>query len=350
MTAGGEEWRNGQLFKTTEPLFGLVSLWTVLAVAVWVSTETHLHHVDWEKGSPVSVLGSILPESVLASQVLFDLSRWTLWIAAGCWSLRLLVPVSGWVTFGAYTLHASMFWENLPWFRHKFVLPALLLFIHAMWFQCYRREFRAARGALLSARICPAWVPFLGIYSVATFYGLAGVMKIWRGGLEWGDGLSLQLWMYRFGDEDWLLTRWILEHRTVAMVLQSGAMAIECLSFLAVVIPRFRTPRSTLAAMTPTGFDPRTWRGSIDGAHLSPRAASRTERGRALDDGPPAPARPPHGPTALPRVPLRLRAAVSPGQAPRWRTAPARQGASSGAISRWRNDRRPAGSKAGGTP
>ncbi len=242
MTAGGEKWRSGQLFKTTEPLFGLVSLWTVLAVAVWVSTETHLHHVDWEKGSPVSVLGSILPESVLASQVLFDLSRWTLWIAAGCWSLRLLVPVSGWVTFGAYTLHASMFWENLPWFRHKFVLPALLLFIHAMWFQCYRREFRAARGALLSARICPAWVPFLGIYSVATFYGLAGVMKIWRGGLEWGDGLSLQLWMYRFGDEDWLLTRWILEHRTVAMVLQSGAMAIECLSFLAVVIPRFRTP------------------------------------------------------------------------------------------------------------
>ncbi len=231
----------GSLFRPTEPLFGLVSLWALLAVAVWVSTETHLDHVDWEKGSPVSVLGSILPESVLASQVLFDVSRWTLWIAAGCWALRVLVPVSGWVTFAAYTLHASMFWENLPWFRHKFVLPALLLFIHALWFQCYRREFRAARGALLSAKICPAWVPFLGIYSVATFYGLAGVMKLWRGGLEWGDGVSLQLWIYRFGDEDWLLTRWILEDRTVAMVLQSGAMVIECLSFLAIVLPRVRT-------------------------------------------------------------------------------------------------------------
>ena len=34
------------LFTATRPLFGLVSLWTVLAVAVWVSTETHIDHVD----------------------------------------------------------------------------------------------------------------------------------------------------------------------------------------------------------------------------------------------------------------------------------------------------------------
>lgn len=230
------------IFTATRPLFGLVSLWTVLAVAVWVSTETHIDHVDWEKGSPVSVLGSFLPESVIANEWLFEASRWVLWVAAACWALRLLVPFMGWVTFGAYTLHASMFWENLPWFRHKFVLPALLLFVHAMWFQCYRRELRAARGDLLAARVCPGWVPFLGIYSVATFYGLAGVMKLWRGGLAWGDGLSLQLWMYRFGDEDWLLTQWILADRRLAMALQAGALLLECLAFLVILFPRTRAP------------------------------------------------------------------------------------------------------------
>lgn len=228
------------------PLYGQLSLWAVLLTSVYVSLETNLLFQYLPKNITVSVIGYLLPAQFLNEPFFFHACRNLFWFSAALWAavpflgglgqraLRVIIPVSAWTTYLAYTITASLYWENLPWIYHKFVLPSWLLLIHALWCQFYLNEISTSLSnrTYWNTPLYPFWVRFLSVYFIAIFYTFSGASKL-LSTMNWADGLSLQLWTQLFGNHNSFFGKLILSDRLLAAILQKGALALECLSFTA---------------------------------------------------------------------------------------------------------------------
>jgi hypothetical protein len=126
--------------------------------------------------------------------------------------------------------------ENLTNGAHIFNVTNMLLVVHAMWFHFYRHEIRSGihQGTFWTDRNYPRWVFWLCVFYLGWFHSLAGFTKIATSGLGWGDGTSMQLWVNLFGFTESPLAQVMLFDSRLTAVLQSGALAIECLSILAI--------------------------------------------------------------------------------------------------------------------
>lgn len=224
-----------RLGETFAPLFGMLSLWTLLLCCFYLIAWIDIGYIDNEKGFTVSVFGLFAPEMLLSDEVFFTLCRIAFFLSAACWFFRIGTPVSGWLTLVFYTIVVSIYWENLPWFRHKYVLPNWLLFVYAMWFQFYRDELKEPlhRRAFWQSKSYPYWVFALSMYCVAIFYSMSGWSKIIASGLFWGDGVSLQVWTWWNGNEDSFVTQMVVSNRAFTTFLQSGALILESLAIVA---------------------------------------------------------------------------------------------------------------------
>jgi len=230
------------LVETSRPFFGQFSLWVLLLASVYLVASLDGGYPHREKGVTASVIGYVLPASVFSNEQIFTLCRYSFFAATFCWFFRRFLPISSWLTVILYTVTISFYWENLPWFRHKYILPNWLLLAYALWMHFYQHEIRAARKEkrFWNTALFPNWVYFLSVFSIAIFYTFSGISKLRWAGLEWGSGLSLQIWMTLFGDSRSLVTQLVLSDRLYAMVLQSGALLLECLAFLAIFSRRCR--------------------------------------------------------------------------------------------------------------
>lgn len=218
------------------PLFGQLSLWILLCCCIYLVAYIDIGYVDYEKGNTVSVFGFIAPDALLSDEAVFALFKVAFFAAAACWCFRIWTPVSCWFTLILYTIVVSIYWENLPWFRHKYVLPNWLLFVYALWFHFYGPTIKTAlqRRVFWQTRCYPYWIFLLSVYCVVVFYSMSGWSKILASGLTWGDGMSLQIWTWWNGDENSLVTQWIVSDHRIAFMLQSGALFLECFAFLAI--------------------------------------------------------------------------------------------------------------------
>jgi hypothetical protein len=238
------------LFDMEKPGFGQSLLWLTLLVTAYLSFGVHLDYSYLEKANTVSVIGYLLPID-WADPRLVTYSRSVFWISSALWALRLAVPWSGWVSALSFTFLISVFWENLPWFRHKYLLPNLILISMAMWYHFYRREIRsqATWAKFFQTSLQPAWVKFLPLWSLAIFYGLSGVVKL-QGGWMVGDGTQLQLWFHMLLEEGHPMRQFVVNSAGLAALLQSGVLLVELSCFVAVFVRFYRVPLALLL----TGF------------------------------------------------------------------------------------------------
>jgi hypothetical protein len=237
-----------------QPSFGQISLWLILVLAACLTFEMHLGFSSLEKANPVSILGYLVPAATLGDPDFLHWAKLIFRISAICWCvvpflnflsnrwLAIVISVCTWTAYFSYTVAASIYWENLPFFLHKFVLPSWLLLIHALWYHFYRAEIVDAIRAkkFFQTQLYPRWVYLLSVWVVAALYTLSGTSKLlssWR----WGNGLSLQLWTAMYGDPRFWLAKQIVSDRHVSAFFQGGALTLECLSFLAIVDWRLRT-------------------------------------------------------------------------------------------------------------
>lgn len=204
-------------FGDDDPAFARRLRIGVVLVALWLSLEVDLRHAHLPKGATVSVLGLVLPAAVWSSPALLWATRLILWggallglVGSGRDQAR---KIAGWTTALGMLLLGSLYWENLPWFRHKFVAPLWILALLAA------AEHRPGRA--------PAWLREGAVLVLAAFYGGAGIAKLQGSGLAWADGVGLQLWMLRLGDRESVIRGWIVDDATLAAVIAGGALALE---------------------------------------------------------------------------------------------------------------------------
>ena len=223
------------------PLFGQVSTWLLLLFAAIVA----LTPIAFDSGSQradAATVFSWMPESLIRSPVLFFTVRIVLLASALAWAFRILIPFSCWLTVLAFTLCWAMRMENLTNGAHIFNVTNWLLIIHAMWFHFRHREIRSAidEGTFWQVRLYPRWVFWLCIFYLGWFHTLAGISKIMASGFGWGDGVSLQLWTHLFGWEPSPFGKLLLWDVRLTALMQTGALAMECLSVLCIINRWFR--------------------------------------------------------------------------------------------------------------
>jgi hypothetical protein len=239
---------------TSAPLFGQLTLWILIGVCIYISTEAHLGYQDYEKGTTVSLLGYVLPETFFDLPYTLVFFKGLFWVSiivwgllpflgiTGIWTMKVLTAVVPLMSVLSYTILVSIFWENLPWFRHKFVVPNWVLLYYAMWYFFCRHEISVSivnRNFWSNSDLYPRWVYLGSVFSIALLYNFGGVSKMLAAGLGWGEGLSLQLWVSMMGDPDFFLTDFILSDRVNAHFFQRGVTILQSLSLLA-MIPNLR--------------------------------------------------------------------------------------------------------------
>ena len=249
--------RLSNLFDTTTPLFGLITLWLLIGVSIYITTHTHLGYQGYEKGANVSVAGYILPANFFDWPYALKFLKPIFWLSSSAWALlpflrflrartlQNLALILPWLSVLSYTLLVSVFWENLPWFRHKYVVPNWVMIYYALWFGFYRYDIAKAishRNFWGNNTLYPRWAYLGSVFSIALLYSFGGISKMRAAGIEWGDGLSLQLWVEMMGDSSFPLTDFILSDRSNAQLLQGGVIILQSCAVLAV----FPSLRSTI--------------------------------------------------------------------------------------------------------
>lgn len=243
-------WRSW-CFDRSTPAFGQWATWILLAFAIILS----LTPIEFDSGprsdTPATIF-SWLPAELIRSESFFNIARIVLFVSAGFWAARKLVPWSCWLTVVAFTLVWSLRMENLTNGAHIFNVTNWLLLVHAMWFHFYRDEIRAgiSTGQFWNTPCYPRWVFMLSVFYLGWFHSLAGFTKLATTGIGWGNGTSLQLWVHLFGWEPSPFGQLILLDSRLTAVMQTGALLIECLSILAV----FHWSLRYLVGLGLTGF------------------------------------------------------------------------------------------------
>ena len=192
----------------------------------------------------LATIFSFLPEEILTSPLVFPVFRWLLVAAGILWALQLLVPLSSWVSVFAYTLTVAIAFENSSHIDHARHLANLVLFVHAMWYHFHASDIRMAlaRRVFWLSRIYPGWVHSLSLFCIGIYHSNAALSKLVQSGIDWPNGLSLQLWVHLMGREHSLANTLILSSRTTAALLQWAVLVVEASALVAVFVPRLRVP------------------------------------------------------------------------------------------------------------
>lgn len=230
----------GHLGECARPQFAQLVIWALTYIAM-ARTQPALVSTVGERAWPVTVL-SFLPEGALVSPHAFAACRWVLLIAGTAWVFQLMLPWSSWLTAMSFTALVALVYENSSGISHTFNLANIVLIIHAAWVHFHRQEIKAAlnTGAFWRTPSYPRWVFYLSVFCLALYHTYAGFSKLAESGVQWVNGVSLQLWLHLWGREGSILRDLILSNRNVAMLFQASTLVIETGTFLVIFSLRLR--------------------------------------------------------------------------------------------------------------
>lgn len=187
--------------------------WLVIVYAIWVLADQHLFW-DWTLTAnfvPISFL-SFLPRHFLESQrAAFAVSCLTA-VFLLLWGLRWKTRLTSTLSTVGFSLAATFYLQNLPFGDHRqSVLLLLLTLLTWVEFSKKQEHFFLIAGTLL-----------------CSLYFFAGLEKLHYSGLDWAQGTSLQVFAHYLGRPDSFLRQLLLDHRSLAQVLQWAILILEC--------------------------------------------------------------------------------------------------------------------------
>jgi hypothetical protein len=198
-------------------------------------------HPKGARSGPATIF-SWLPDGVLLDGRMSAIAGVVYLVGAVLWWRAYLVPWSALLTAGAFLAATSLYLENASQTTHVAHLTAMLLLVYALWYQFCFREIRQAKRKkqLGNSLVYPRWVHGLSVFSVGVFYGWSGLSKIIQSGLNWPNGISLQLWVSLWGDPNAIGTQLILANLRLAVLLQVMVLVGELGAIPAIFFPRLR--------------------------------------------------------------------------------------------------------------
>lgn len=223
------------LLRLDRPHFGQLVTWLLLVFALTLAAAP-FEYTTGERIGPATVI-SWLPHRWLSAPAGYEVARWMLVVSAVLWAARRMIPLSCWASVVAFTTLWSLRMENSTGAAHIYNATNMLLVIQALWYTFYAREIKRSMrsGTFWSTPLFPRWAFLLAVFYLGLFHSCAGLSKISSSGLDWGNGLSLQLWVKMDGWPRSPFGQLILANRTFARIVQSAALVLEMTAILAVL-------------------------------------------------------------------------------------------------------------------
>ncbi len=213
-----------------------VVVWSALLCSYLAVTMQSERVVDTEPNFFATILspfrGTLLAHPMLELGLVIGM-----WLFGALWLCQRWMPISPWLCALFFTRAWAVRLENMGKTIHVSHLSALLLWILAWWRQTTLSEWRIAKaqGTPWSGLYYPEWVFQTCLAWVCIFYGWAGWSKLAESGLEWPNGISMQLWTRLWGNPHFFATQWILESRPLAIFLQATSLVLEVFAPLALL-------------------------------------------------------------------------------------------------------------------
>lgn len=223
------------LFERSHPRFGQLVVWVLLSFCL-ILAALPVHYMTGQRIGPATIL-AFLPDAVVRTELLYQATRITLVISALLWATQRLVPWTCWITVVSCTALWSLRMENTYHAAHIFNVTNMLLVLHAGWYQFYSLQIRQSRreGRFWTSALYPRWVYLLSVFYIGLFHTWAGLSKLRYSGIDWGNGVSLQLWIHLFGWPGSVASQLLLDHPAIAKAAQSSALLVETLAILALI-------------------------------------------------------------------------------------------------------------------
>ncbi len=233
------------LGQTSETQNALPLLWIALAVAVYqVATSGWSDPTTFTPTSHSGISSNAAIASASAPWT-WNALRGIVIVSACLWSALIAIPMTCWLTTLGYlwialgdpsgNMHPTSAWN----------FPFWILAIYAVWTQLYRHELRVPKPWKATSwpteRACPAWVPFLCVYSLATQATLSGIQQLMMLGGPMTGGLSLQVALRTSGDLQSQLVQYLISDRSAAACVYVALLTVQCLAFLAICFRPLRT-------------------------------------------------------------------------------------------------------------
>jgi len=217
----------------------VVVFWSICLSGYLPATQT-TQRIEGPSNGVATVL-SWLPRWVLDSPQIETALVAAVWITATLWIFQKAMPYSCWLNALFFTLAWAFRHENMGKTIHVHHLTTVLLWLLAWWRQVTWKEYCQAKalGWPVSGSYYPEWMFQASLAWVCIFYGWAGWSKLAESGLDWPNGISMQLWTRLWGNPAMPHTHWVMESRPLAMALMGMSLALEALAPLA-MIPFFR--------------------------------------------------------------------------------------------------------------
>lgn len=212
---------------------GRLLLWFVLLVNAFYILQLPLYLPAPHEG--VLTFAGIFPDEFVYSIKLYWTLRCVFFAGAAAWLMGVAVPLSCGIAVASFMLAAAQSLETQVYTTHIYHFSTNVMLVLAAWHSFLGVDRRALRRAPL-----PGWVvETIAAYMLIT-YTYSGATKLFYNGLEWANGLSLQLWVARAGDINSSLTRWLMDSRLLAQLSQAAVLGAETISVAAIIVRPLR--------------------------------------------------------------------------------------------------------------
>ena len=209
------------------PQFGQVVTWTLLA-ACFLLACLQFEVISGTRQGPVSLL-SWLPAEILVNPATFLVLRAMLLAGATLWLFNRGLPWSCWLTTLGFTGLWSLHMETTTNGAHIFNAANQLLVVQSLWYTFFAHDIRQAQveRRFWSTPLYPNWAFWLGLFYLGLFHTSAGLAKILHSGLDWPNGVSLQLWSYWDGRPGSWVRELMIGYRPAVVVMQWLTLIFE---------------------------------------------------------------------------------------------------------------------------
>lgn len=228
------------LGRLATPQFGQVLTW-VLLVGCYILGSLPFDVIPGTRQGPATVF-AWLPSWMLHDPNTFLSFRLALFLGATLWLLNLALPWSCWLTTLGFTGLWSLHMETTTNGAHIFNATNQLLVVQSLWYTFFASDIRAALAGrrFWSTPLYPRWAYLLGLCYLGLFHTSAGLAKWLASGLDWPNGVSLQLWAYWDGRPESWLREAMINHRPLVVVMQWLTLIFETAGILGLFSRRLR--------------------------------------------------------------------------------------------------------------
>lgn len=206
-----------------------LALWVLLISCLWSYAEVQpFPRGDRQPTGEIISFLSLLPRAWIELDTVDSAFRALFKVGSILWLLQIAMPWSAWVSTAGFTALMALIWEHSTFVGHSTQLPNMIMVIFALAATFEGRASREAlqRGNYWISELIPRLYWFLALAQIGLFYSWTGAGKLLESGLGWANGVSLQLWVHVWGQEN-LLSSAILESRTLAITFQVMVLVIE---------------------------------------------------------------------------------------------------------------------------